>query len=178
MSMNPYLAELYNTNGYQEKIAAVEGIVDAFVKQAAAEGLDLSGLSDDDIVNYAMDWGQKQAEAETDPVSEKLAEADFMGRAMAHAYADELSKIAASSTEFVAGAGSRKSQKLLPENATSDARMKAQKVIDTLKRHKKIIGVGAGGLALGAGAGLAASHLAGRKKESSVADYFAQAMGK
>lgn len=92
MSMNPYLAELYNTNGYQEKIAQIEANVEAFIKAAQAEGLDLSGLSDDEIIDHAQDWAENNQPE--DDGYDKLAEADFMGRAMAHAYADELNKIA------------------------------------------------------------------------------------
>ena len=91
MAMNPYIAEMYNTNGYAEKVAQVEGIVDAFIKQASAEGLDLSGLSDDQIVDYALDWADEQG---GDDGQDKLAEADYMGRVMAHAYVDEMNKIA------------------------------------------------------------------------------------
>lgn len=94
MAMNPYIAEMYNTNGYAEKVAQVEGIVDAFIKQASAEGLDLSGLSDDQIVDYALDWADEQG-GDADGGQDKLAEADYMGRVMAHAYVDEMQKIAA-----------------------------------------------------------------------------------
>lgn len=97
MAMNPYIAEMYNTNGYAEKVAQVEGIVDAFIKQASAEGLDLSGLSDDQIVDYALDWADEQG-GDADDGHYKLAEADYMGRVMAHAYVDEMQKISAEMT--------------------------------------------------------------------------------
>jgi len=99
--MNEFLAELYGTNEIindepdLEKTAAEEFLV----KLAAEEGVDLDDLSDEQIGELLEgiegEMG-KQASAETDvedEAQEKLAEADFMGRAMAHAYVNELAEI-------------------------------------------------------------------------------------
>jgi len=103
--MNEFLAELYGTNDIiasdpseeTEKLAAAEFLV----KLAAEEGVDLDNLSDDEIGELLAEV-EKTASGEPEPepepevddeAQEKLAEADFLGRAMAHAYVNELSEI-------------------------------------------------------------------------------------
>lgn len=97
--MNEFLAELYGTNDIiasdpseeTEKLAAAEFLV----KLAAEEGVDLDNLSDDEIGELLAEV-EKTASGEPevdDEAQEKLAEADFLGRAMAHAYVNELSEI-------------------------------------------------------------------------------------
>lgn len=102
--MDEFLSELYGTNEIigeddLEKSAATEFLV----KLAEEEGVDLDTLSDDEISNLIGEieggMGKEAAEAatetepEVDEAQEKLAEADFLGRAMAHAYVNELSEI-------------------------------------------------------------------------------------
>ena len=101
--MNEFLAGLYGTSetiqGDEEdleKNAAAEFLI----KIAEAEGIDLNECSDEEIGElYTIIEGEKtaaEAETETDPDEEaqtKLAEADFLGRAMAHAYVNELDEI-------------------------------------------------------------------------------------
>jgi len=74
-----------------------------FAEAAAAEGIDLSELNEDQVDDLYTYWATgddetaKVAAAEEYAVKEaqaKLAEADYIGRYMAHAYADELSKLA------------------------------------------------------------------------------------
>ena len=106
--MNEILAQIYGTNGAtaEEPIekTAESALLDELEKVAAAEGIDLGELSDDDIVeilNEAMNAdAEKTAADETAEVADdnddaqvKLAEADFLGRAMAHAFYNELSQI-------------------------------------------------------------------------------------
>ena len=109
--MNEILAQIYGTNGAttEEPIekTAEAALLDELEKVAAAEGIDLGELSDDDIVeilNEAMNAdAEKTAADETvetaevaddnDDAQVKLAEADFLGRAMAHAFYNELSQI-------------------------------------------------------------------------------------
>lgn len=185
MSMNPYLAELYNTNGYQEKIAQIEANVDAFIKAANAEGLDLSGLSDDEIINHAQEWASNQ-EPESDG-TDKLAEADFMGRAMAHAYVDELEKISETKLLGDGGRGAGKAKAVAeevrqnvarsgssPQKLLGDGGLRGSENAQKLRALKATVGehlgkhrnkyLAAAGLAAGAGIGAYAS----RKKESAV----------
>ena len=96
--MNEFLAELYGTpeniggGDDLEKNAAAEFLV----KLAAEEGVDLDTLSDDEVGELLaeIEQGEGSGEAEVeDETQEKMAEADFLGRAMAHAYVDELTEI-------------------------------------------------------------------------------------
>jgi len=109
--MNELLAQIYNTAGNSgeetlEKTAEAN-MLDELEKVASEEGIDLSELSDDDIVEILAEAMNADAGVETEkvayvetPVEEvqdegqvKLAEADFLGRAMAHAFYNELSQI-------------------------------------------------------------------------------------
>ena len=111
--MNELLAQAYgtyeniNANNGVEKTAEA-ALMEELQKVANAEGIDLNDFSDDDImeilqeaVNGAEEV-EKTAAAETETVEgtevaeegqEKLAEADFLGRTMAHAFYDELTAI-------------------------------------------------------------------------------------
>jgi hypothetical protein len=112
--MNALIAEAYKTH---EKLAAARGadiektaesvLLDELVKIAEADGIDLDDLDDNDIAEIiagAMEQAgieqygaEKTAGADDDGPSsedqEKLAEADFLGRVMAHALFDEMSQI-------------------------------------------------------------------------------------
>jgi hypothetical protein len=126
--MNEMLAEYYGTAGGaaahttedQEKVAQVE----LFTKLAADNQIDLAKL-DDTQVRYLWDsvfsdkektaaahghkhkhgHGEKKAQAEFQEkkaAAEKIAEADFLGRVMAHAMVQELNKIGAEAQKTAA----------------------------------------------------------------------------
>ncbi len=114
--MNELLAQAYGTdqniaanNGALEKTAEA-AILDELEKVAAAEGIDLNNFTDDEIIeiiNEAVGGVEKVAQAEEaeegqEEYQEKLAEADFLGRTMAHAFYDELTSIQNGGTEKVA----------------------------------------------------------------------------
>lgn len=121
--MNEILAQAYGTrekvasaNQHQEKTAEAQ-LLDELVKVAAAEGVDLNQLDDNDIAEIlaeamaAAQGGQaeKTASAEAEggmaPEDEaKLQEADFLGRVMAHAMFDEMASIQNGGTEKTASA--------------------------------------------------------------------------
>jgi len=117
--MNELLAQAYGTDNNitanqsvgMEK-SAEAALLEELEKVAAAEGIDLGEFSDDDIIEIlteamgSSEEQEKTAEAaaptsgvapaggvasEDDQV--KLAEADFLGRTMAHAFYDELTSI-------------------------------------------------------------------------------------
>lgn len=99
--MNEFLAELYGTNqlvnGDGEDLEK-EAAAQFLVKLAQEEGVDLSTLPDEAIGQLLAEIeGDKvasaQPQAQTDETQEKLADADFLGRAMAHAYVAELAEI-------------------------------------------------------------------------------------
>jgi len=108
--MNELLAQIYGTAQEEEEVlekTAEELLLEELEKVAAAEGIDLDELSDEDILEILQDAindepeEEKTASAEvddedlemTDDDQEKLAEADFMGRMMAHAFYQELNDI-------------------------------------------------------------------------------------
>lgn len=137
--MDQFLAEYYGTNGASQSTETIidkeaEASFDLFAKVAAAEGIDLSKMSDEDVMAlYTKVAGEDEHEdkeeerkkekeeekkkeaaakaelaaktaaastqAPTAEAQEKLAEADFLGRVMAHAYVQEMKKIAEASTE-------------------------------------------------------------------------------
>lgn len=116
--MNEWLAQMYGTNGAnseeQEKVASL----DLFAKLAAQHNIDLSQLSDQQVTElYASTFPEFAKTAEEDDedededeeekkesaahyvqeklaFQEKFAEADLMGRVMAHAFVQEQEKIA------------------------------------------------------------------------------------
>ena len=102
--MNELLAQAYgteanvavNTGGDTEKTAEAV-LLEELEKIAADEGIDLNEFDDNDILDIigeAMGETEKTAAADVDEEGqEKLAEADFLGRTMAHAFYDELTTI-------------------------------------------------------------------------------------
>lgn len=127
--MNELLAQAYNTeaniaanSGETEKTAEAV-LLEELEKIATAEGIDLNEFDDNDIleiITEAMGENEKTAAAtgttevveggEVEEGEAKLAEADFLGRTMAHAFYDELTSIQ-TGTEKTAGA--RKSDSFL-----------------------------------------------------------------
>lgn len=109
--MNELLAQAYgtyeniNSNTGVEKTAEA-ALMEELQKVAHAEGIDLNDFSDDDIVEILQEavsgaeTVEKTAATEetvteetADEGQEKVAEADFLGRTMAHAFYDELTAI-------------------------------------------------------------------------------------
>jgi hypothetical protein len=98
--MDDFLAELYGT---QETIGAGEDLekqaaAEFLVKMAQEEGVDLDQLSDEEVGSLLLEVEKQAADGnlvadDKTEAQEKLAEADFLGRAMAHAYVNELSEI-------------------------------------------------------------------------------------
>ena len=103
--MNELLAQAYGTQANIDTNSGVEktaeaALIEELQKVAAAEGIDLNEFSDDDILEIIGEaMGGQDAEktasteAEDDDSQVKLAEADFLGRTMAHAFYDELTTI-------------------------------------------------------------------------------------
>jgi len=100
--MNEFLADLYGTNeiiGSDEQDLEKDAAANFLIKIAEEQNVDLSECSDDEIAElYAAVEGEMQKEASDegeidDEAQTKLAEADFLGRAMAHAYVAELDDI-------------------------------------------------------------------------------------
>lgn len=114
--MNALIAEAYKT---KEKLAAAQApdiektaesvLLDELVKIAAADGIDLNELDDNDIAEILAGAMQQAGvektaapaaeEGPSDEDQAKLAEADFLGRVMAHALFDEVNQIQAAGAE-------------------------------------------------------------------------------
>lgn len=180
MPMDPQLAEIYGTSSEDtEKLAAAE-----MAEGLAEEGeIDPENLTDEQVEMLAQQAlageegaeveaaeGEEGAEVEEPGVEkvseaqEKLAEADYLGRVMAHAYTQELRKIASAETEKTAGPRF--------EAAKGKAKEVGGKVWGHMKAHKKkYIGGGAALAAAGTGAALYKRH---KKKHSSALDTIAE----
>lgn len=107
--MDEQLAAIYGTNQVtetedQEKLAAAE----LLVKLAEDEGVDLDQFNDEEIAEMVNEIYGASAEGGEEKIAEdesqeKLAEADFLGRVMAHAYAQEMREIEKQAADEVQG---------------------------------------------------------------------------
>lgn len=102
--MDEWLSQVYGTGQSSDIEKTAQHMM--LSKLAEEEGIDLSGLSDDELDALAQAVvsddgaaGQDHIEAAgggggDEELQAKFAEADFLGRVMAHAYTQELQKIA------------------------------------------------------------------------------------
>jgi hypothetical protein len=132
--MNELLAQAYGTadniqiNSGVEKTAEA-ALLEELEKIASAEGIDLNEFDDNDImeiIGEALGETEKVAAAteETEEVAEegeaKLAEADFLGRTMAHSFYDELTSIQHGGTEKTAARNSDNFLKVAADEVNAD----------------------------------------------------------
>jgi hypothetical protein len=129
--MDQFLAEYYGTGGGVAEATdddmSKQAQVELFAKMAAAEGIDLEQLTDEQVETLYNSTFSKEASGDGDAddkgdedekkekakeeheekkaQQEKLGEADFLGRVMAHAYVQELNKIASATEESDKEAG-------------------------------------------------------------------------
>lgn len=112
--MNEYLSDYYGTTSSQVADEEIEkqAQVELFKKLAADQSIDLDQLSDAQVTelwaNFQKNASEEDKKEKMDKAKEeheekkeaaaKLAEADFLGRVMAHSYVDELKKIAAANS--------------------------------------------------------------------------------
>jgi hypothetical protein len=103
--MDPRLAEIYGTNedtSDTEKLAAAE-LAESL---ADDDDVDIDGMSDEEIEALAQEVLSSEEgdedDEEYDEDTEKIAEADYLGRVMAHAYVNELKGIDYDSQEKLA----------------------------------------------------------------------------
>ena len=185
--MDPKLAEIYGTNQTTdadiEKLAAAELATQLAGDEQIA---DTEGMTEEDLEAIAQEVlapaeTETQVEEPREPTEqektsaekeaqEKVAEADYLGRTMAHAYVQELNKIAAEQ-EKTAGWGDAP-QKMIGA-ATKSTRAKAEvgKVIgkagEIAKNHGKAI---AGTAAATGTAGVLAGRASKGKDKKSAAE--------
>lgn len=156
--MDPFLAEFYGTGASPEEFEKTAQL-EMLEKIAEDEGIDLNQLSPEEIEYILSEEEGDDLEKEA---FDKFAEADFLGRVMAHANWDETVKIAAEEEGRLRRAG-----KWVKGKATAGARKvhggagwlgdkalslpeKSDKIRDFLKKHPNVrqgvrYGVGYGG---------------------------------
>lgn len=183
--MDEQLAQIYGTGqpvAYDQEDLQKTAAAELLVKLAAEQGVDLNQFSDTEIGEMISDLyksaeeegappfppkkeeGKKEEEKEEEKEKEaqvKFAEADFLGRVMAHAMVQELNNIdkQAGVGKMLEGAGKKITETVLRSGKGSAARMNPL----TAKL------IGGGTLAAGAtGVGLGAKKLFGKKKESAA----------
>lgn len=204
--MDPTLAKIYGTNQTSDA-ADVEKLAAAHMAEELANesGIDVNDLSPEQIEAMAqevLDGVQAQGDEQDtsanadgnsnqeDPDAEtlaKVAEADKLGRVMAHAYHQELRSIekSASASQAVKNwaqlgghAGGKvmsavKSMGAKGKSVASKAGEKAKEVgkkgVEHVKKHKGAYGAGAA-----AAGGGAAGYMAGKHKKSSALDTLAE----
>ena len=161
-----YASFIHNTastvDDHSKEASAMDNeIVDLFEKTAAAEGIDLDAMDNDDLAElYAHyvenvlpeqidefgEFDEAEKDASEEEAYEKLAEAEILGRHMARAYMDEMDKDA--SARERAGAAARRSGELLTarnvrENVREVAGEGATRM-DKLKAYGRILRGGKG----------------------------------
>jgi hypothetical protein len=207
--MDQWLAQIYGTGGAEDIEKTAQHHL--LQKLAEEEGLDLSGLSEDDLNALASevlgdeDQGQEEGQEEVQEVEAapeeapyeeaaqevliakeaeaKFEEADFLGRVMAHAYTQELSKIAAAQEKTAGRFGAAvDTARGAVRGALSKVKSKAQSAGGHVKAHtssgssskvrKGMDYVGKRRGRFAAGAGVAAGY--GMGKEASAFNKLAE----
>lgn len=164
--MDQTLAKIYGTN---EEVQDAEKLASAELAEKLAEGeeLNLDGLSTDDlealaqqVLSAGADEGaeeeqteeqvesedadaeeEKTASDETTEAEEKLAEADYLGRVMAHSYVQELKNIEKNASGTMADYGQTPTASKT-ERTLKKAKKTAGGVAEKLKGHAKDVGEG------------------------------------
>lgn len=159
--MDPKLAEMYGTNVLDdtdlEKLAAAE----------LAEGLSDGGMIDLDNVDpealeaLAQEVLEDDGDADDDGTDgqEKLAEADYLGRVMAHSYVQELRDIEKTAAMKELGPAGNAGGKT--PGAAGHARVAGRKIMSAIKNNPK---KSAGGVVAALGAGGAAEFMRRKSK--------------
>lgn len=197
--MDPKLAEIYGTN--QPTEADLEKLAAAELAEGLAndDQIDTDGLTEEDLEAIAQDvLGSNEDQDEeqektsaAEEAQEKLAEADYLGRVMAHAYVNELRTIekTAGIADMARGAGKAIAgqAKQVGEGFKSLGTM-ARSPRDGAGAVKDLVGTyGVRGAAHAAapelkalgvagagtlGAGMAAKKMMGKKKESAAEEQY------
>lgn len=192
MPMDPKLAQIYgNTpDADLEKLAAAE-LADSLSDEGDANLNDMSEEQLEALASQVLSGDDTQEEevAQNDPdqdAQEKVAEADYMGRVMAHAYVQELRSLTKVAEETPAE--EKKEEAAAP--AAEATKGKMQKVKEHLSGNKKkylgaaaAVGAGAAAAKYGPRAGLfgkgvkamAGGSARGFKKNSSAMDTLVEA---
>lgn len=157
--MDEWLAQIYGTGASDEDIEKVASL-SLLEKLAEENDIDLSEFTPEEIEAIAEEVLAGEAEDDEDELAKEAAakfeEADFLGRVMAHAYTQELEKIAGVKERL--------------ESLWKGTKSRAGRAWGHVKSHPKAYGAGAAGLAaLGAG-GAYALHRRRKGKAKTASD--------
>lgn len=198
--MDAKLAEVYGTVATNESDVETLAAARMAEKLASADALDVSGMSDEEAEDLASQLlGDDSAaadesteenteeeqteeasenteeektagEEELTPAQEKIAEADHLGRVMAHAYVQERKEIEkqAGRLDGLKGAAAITAGQAAAKAGKAKAGLKsgAGKVMDHMSKHKKKYIAGAASTAVAGGAAAVAAKK--MKKEASA----------
>lgn len=191
--MDEQLAAIYGTGQMDEEDLEKNASAELLVKLAEEEGVDLDDFSDEEIAGM-IDELQGQ-ETVTDESQEKVAEADYLGRVMAHSMVQELGEIEKEakftkapiytragkavkraimgSPERYRKAGRGISRAVTGKGSGAVKKLKAgTRVREALKAGKRVAPEAAGLAALTGGAVYAGTR--GKKKKASAIDKLAE----
>lgn len=197
--MDPTLAQIYGTNQSADATDLEKLAADELAAGLAEDGgINVNDLSQDQIEAMAQEVlndisaadGQGDKAENTDAADEtdaddetlaKVAEADRLGRIMAHAMNQELVSIqkqagagqAVKNWAQLAAHGAKKGGEKVVGAAkavASKGKEMGAKSVEHVKKHKSLYAAGAAGAT-----GLGAGYAAGKKKKSSALDTLAQA---
>jgi hypothetical protein len=203
--MDEQLAAIYGTGQveYEEDDLEKTAAAELLVKLAEEEGLDLNQFSDEEIagmINELQGGIEHTAEAEeTDEGQEKFAEADFLGRVMAHSMVQELNNIekeaakipgATSATgrflrrqvgkvkrvgQLLTGSEAKRLEGMSPTRGATAMLAKERKAVEKARNIAKGVGKGVGiGAAAGVGGYAGAKAGKGKEKKGSAFDTVAE----
>lgn len=187
MPMDPQLAAIYGNNidgEDTEKLAAAElaeklaadGDAEVEYTEEQIQELAAAALGEETEEEEQQAAGEETEEgaAVTEPeeaektsaaeeAKEKIAEADYLGRVMAHAYTNELRKIAAEQEKTAGKVGD------FAKGVKDRVKSPDSKVGSFLRRHGRTMAEGAGGAAA-----LKAGHMLGKRSKNKKASAEAQ----
>jgi len=144
MPMDQFLAEYYGTaNAPAVEDYEKQASVELFLKLASEEGIDLNTLSDNQVEALYSNWVKNASEEKDDEKeekveaakkeheekkahAEKIAEADFLGRVMAHSYVQEMRKIAGVTDSVRSGAANAAKSVGRAKELLTGSRLKAR----------------------------------------------------
>jgi len=169
--MDPKLAEIYGTNQEAdlEKLAAAElaeglanddqldtdGMTEEELEAVAQEVLNASAEGDEGGEEGGNIDGEQEKVSAAEEAQEKLAEADYLGRVMAHSYVNELRNIEKTASDGIGDQGVASKQTKMEKVKEMGGKAKEVAKAAPGQVGRALRGSGAGGMkgALGMGAG-------------------------
>lgn len=184
--MDEQLAAIYGTGQVEEDDLEKTAAAELLVKLAEEQGVDLNDFSDAEVGEMLDDLYNNGIEHTAE--NEKVAEADYLGRVMAHSMVQELNNIEKSAGEYtnLAMKAIKKYPSKLKERGSSAAAFlrqarqgastSGQKLTKSQRAMSALRGMGKLSPELrvvGTGGAVAGAHALGKRKESSALETLA-----